>query len=215
MIVFENVTKLYPTRTTPKVVLDNVSTVIPTDRNVGILGKNGAGKSTMLRLIARADRPTYGHIHTTARMSWPMAFGGGFQANLSAIDNIRFISRIYGVDWESAIDRVEEFAELGQYLHMPVRTFSSGMRARLNLGMSLAIHFDVYMMDEIPGVGDARFKKRFDEAFTRLRDTSSLILISHNVETVRKHCDIAFLLRDGNLTRFDNIEEALEVHQAS
>ncbi len=129
MIVFQNVTKIYQTRGTPKVVLNDISASIPTDRNIGILGKNGAGKSTLLRLISKADRPTHGRITTSGRISWPMAFGGGFQGTLSAIDNIRFISRIYGADWRHAVDKVEDFAELGQYLHMPVSTFSSGMRA--------------------------------------------------------------------------------------
>lgn len=215
MIRFQNVTKLYHTKDGPHVVLDDITTDIPTDRNVGILGRNGAGKSTMLRMIARADTPTFGRVRTTGRMSWPMAFGGGFQANLSAIDNIRFISRIYGVDWKKSVDFVEDFAELGAYLSMPVRTFSSGMRARLNLAMSLAIKFDVYLMDEIPGVGDVRFQARFEQAFTELRNKSSLILISHNPNTVRTHCDIAFLLRKGKLTHFDNIDEALEVHSTS
>lgn len=215
MIRFHNVTKIYRTKSAPRVVLDNVTVEMPTDKNIGILGKNGAGKSTMLRLIARADYPTRGHVTTAGRISWPMAFGGGFQGNLSAIDNIRFISRIYGVDWHHAVTRVEEFAELGSYLHMPVRTFSSGMRARLNLAMSLAIDFDVYLMDEIPGVGDARFKQKFDQAFQELRSKASLILISHNPKTIQTHCDIAFLLKDGALTRYDNVMEALEVHEKS
>jgi len=215
MIVFQNVTKIYKTTREPKIVLDDISTIIPTDRNVGILGRNGAGKSTLLRLIAKADRPTYGRIHSGARISWPMAFSGGFHPGLSVIDNIRFISRIYNADWRASVEKVEDFAELGTYLHMPTNSLSSGMRARLNIGMSLAIHFDVYIMDEIPGVGDARFKQRFDLAFTNLRHKSSLILISHSPETIRKHCDTAFLLHQGNMTRFDNIEEALEVHKVS
>ena len=212
MIVFNNVTKVYQTNAEPKVILNGITTVIPTDRNIGILGRNGAGKSTLLRLIARADKPTSGRIQTTGRISWPMGFGGGFQNNLSAIDNIRFIARIYGVDWRKAVDFVEDFAEFGTYLHMPVKTLSSGMRARLNLAMSLAIRFDVYLMDEIPGVGDIRFKARFREAFQALRGQASLILISHNANMIRKYCDVVYLLSEGDLTRFDDVEEGLKVH---
>lgn len=215
MIEFHNVTKIYPTRTEPKIVLNNISTIIPTDRNVGILGKNGAGKSTLLRLIAGADLPTYGKVNTSGRLSWPMAFGGGFQGSLSAVDNIRFISRIYGVDWRKTVNEVEDFAELGNYLHMPVSTFSSGMRARLNIAMSLAIHFDVYIMDEIPSVGDKRFRSRFDEAFLALRNKASLIMISHNPDTIKKHCDMAFLLENGQLTPYNDVTEALKAHHAS
>lgn len=213
MIRFHNVTKIYRTGSMPKVVLDDITVSIPTDRNIGILGKNGAGKSTLLRLIAKADEPTHGRIVTSGRISWPMAFGGGFQGGLSAIDNIRFISRIYGIDWRHAVDKVESFAELGQYLHMPVSTFSSGMRTRLNIAMSLAIHFDVYIMDEIPSVGDKRFRQRFDEEFSRLRRKSSLIMISHNPGTIEKHCDSAFLLKSGKLHFYENIKHALKAHQ--
>lgn len=212
MIEFHRVTKIYPTRTAPKVVLDDISAVIPTDRNVGILGKNGAGKSTLLRLIAKADVPTFGRIATSGRLSWPMAFGGGFQGSLSAIDNIRFISRIYGVDWRRTVDEVEDFAELGPYLHMPVSTLSSGMRTRLNIGMSLAIHFDVYIMDEIPSVGDTRFQERFNAAFDALRYKSSLVMISHNPKTIEKHCDMAFLLENGKLTPYNDVKQALDAY---
>ena len=215
MIEFRNVTKIYQTRSTPKVVLDDITVTIPTDRNVGILGRNGAGKSTLLRLIAGADVPTYGRIRTSGRLSWPMAFGGGFQGSLSAIDNIRFISRIYGVDWRKAVDRVEDFADLGRYLHMPVSTFSSGMRARLNIGMSLAIHFDVYIMDEIPSVGDTRFREKFDAEFARIRATSSLIMISHNVKTIQQHCDVAFLMENGKLQYYQNVKDALKAYSQS
>ncbi len=212
MIALENVTKVYKTVDGPKIVLNDVSLKIPTDRNVGILGLNGAGKSTLMRLIARAETPTRGNIRTRGRVSWPLAFSGGFQGSLSAIDNIRFVSRIYGVDWRETLEYVEEFAELGTYLKMPIKTYSAGMRARLNLGLSLAIKFDVYLVDEIPGVGDVRFKARFQSAFDKLSQEACLFLTSHNSASIRKHCDRALLLVHGKLTAFNNVDEALDAY---
>lgn len=213
MIHLQNVTKYYRKRNGRHYVLRNQTLDIPTDRNIGILGRNGAGKSTLLRLIARAETPNQGRIYSSAKLSWPMGFSGGFLSSMSAIDNIRFISRIYGADWREAVAYVQEFAELGDYIHMPIKTFSSGMRARVAVAMSLFIKFDCYLIDEIPGVGDARFKKRFADAFNGLKRTSSIIMVSHNEKTIRKSCDLVYLLRDGEIERFDDVEEALEIYE--
>jgi capsular polysaccharide transport system ATP-binding protein len=214
MIIFENVTKAYPLTKGSNIVLDRVNLALPTDHNVGILGRNGSGKSTLIRLISGAEAPTSGRVRTQCRISWPLAFGGGFQGSLSALDNIRFVSRIYGANWQSIVKKVEDFAELGPYLKMPVRTLSSGMRTRLNLGLSLAIEFDVYLADEIPGVGDQRFKARFTEAFDKLRATAALFLVSHNARTIRKHCDTALLLNEGKLVAYEDVDKALEVYNS-
>lgn len=214
MIVLDHVTKTYHTVDGPRRVLDDVSVAIPTDRNIGILGGNGSGKSTLLRIIARAEAPTRGRVYSNVRISWPMAFSGGFDGKLSALDNIRFVSRIYGADWRRVAADVEAFAELGGYLRMPVRTFSSGMRARLSVALSLAIRFDVYLIDEIPGVGDARFQKRFGRAFAALREQACMILVSHRVQSINRFCDMAYLLRDGRLRAFDDVPSAIEAYQA-
>jgi len=212
MIIFENVTKIYPLRNGKNIILDNVNIELPVNRNTGILGRNGSGKSTLVRLISGAEAPTSGRVIAQCRISWPLAFGGGFQGSLSALDNIRFVSRIYGANWQNVVKKVEDFAELGPYLKMPVRTLSSGMRARLNFGLSLAIEFDVYLSDEIPSVGDRRFKARFKEAFDKLRSTAALFIVSHNARTIRKHCDTALLLNAGKLVAYDDVDEALEIY---
>lgn len=213
MIQLERVTKIYRTTHGPLRVLDDVTTVIPTDRNVGILGRNGTGKSTLLRLIARAEAPTRGRIRTDCRLSWPMGFSGGFQGSLSGIENIRFVSRIHGVDWRQTVKFVEEYTELGKFMRMPVSTYSSGMRARLNVAMSLAIRFDTYLVDEIPGVGDARFRKRFDDSFQTIKKESSLILVSHDPGSIKKHCDVVMMVSKGKLYLYENIDEALKVYE--
>lgn len=213
MIRLEGVTKYYNTDKGRHYVLRDLDAEIPTDRNVGILGRNGAGKSTLLRVIARAEAPNRGKVFSSVRLSWPMGFKGGFQGNMSGVDNIRFISRIYGVDWRAAVAYVQDFSELGDYIREPIYTYSSGMRARLATGLSLFIRFDCYLVDEIPGVGDSRFKRRFAEAFRQLKERATLILISHNESSVRKTCRTVFVLRDGKLERFDDVEEGLRLYR--
>lgn len=213
MIRLEGVTKYYRTTHGRHYVLRDINEDIPTDRNVGILGRNGAGKSTLLRIIARAEAPNRGRVRSTVRLSWPMGFGGGFQGSMSGIDNIRFISRIYGVDWREAVAFVQDFSELGNYMRMPVYTYSSGMRARLATGMSLFVRFECYLVDELPGVGDSRFKRRFAAAFQELRRRATLILVSHNESSIRKTCETVFLLNEGKLQRYDDVEEALRLYR--
>jgi len=215
MIVLENVTKIYKTSKGRKRVLDDVSLVLPDGINVGILGRNGAGKSTLMRLLAQAEAPTKGRVIVTSRVSWPLAFGSGFQGSLTAVDNIRFVSRIYGEDWRKVVEEVESFAELGEYLHMPVRTLSSGMKARLCMALSLAIRFDVYLSDELHAVGDPRFKERFDRAFENLRRRASLILASHNAAVIEQHCDIALVLKNGKIGMYQDVGEALEMYKTA
>jgi capsular polysaccharide transport system ATP-binding protein len=215
MIIFDNVTKTYPLTRGVNVVLENVNLTLSTEHNIGILGRNGSGKSTLIRLISGAEAPTAGRVQTMCRISWPLAFGGGFQGSLSALDNIRFVSRIYGENWQRIVKKVEDFAELGPYLKMPVRTLSSGMRTRLNLGLSLAIEFDLYLADEIPGVGDRRFKSRFKEAFDKLRSRAALFIVSHDANTIRKHCDTALLLSNGKLIQYDDVDKALKIYNRS
>ena len=213
MIRLERVTKYYRAVKGRHYVLRDLTEDLPTDRNIGILGRNGAGKSTLLRIIAGAEAPNRGRVRSTVRLSWPMGFGGGFQGSMSGIDNVRFISRIYGVDWREAVRYIQDFAELGDYLSMPVSTYSSGMRARLTLGMSLFVRFDCYLIDEIPGVGDSRFKRRYAQAFKELRERSTIILVSHNEVSVRKTCQVVFLLNEGRLQRYDDVDEALRLYR--
>ncbi|HLS69164.1 MAG TPA: ABC transporter ATP-binding protein [Kiloniellales bacterium] len=213
MIQLRDVTKYYRKQRGRHYVLENLTTDIPTDRNVGILGRNGAGKSTLLRIIAKAEAPNRGQVRSSVRLSWPMGFSGGFLSSMSGVDNIRFISRIYDADWREAVDFVQDFAELGDYINEPIRTYSSGMRARLATAMSLFIRFDCYLIDEIPGVGDSRFRRRFTESFNELRQRSTMIMVSHNESTIRKACEVVFLLNDGKMHRFDDVDEALRLYR--
>jgi capsular polysaccharide transport system ATP-binding protein len=169
MIVLDKVSKRYRARGEWRHVLREVSAVFPTGRSVGILGRNGAGKSTLMRLIAGAERPDSGLVRRDVRVSWPMGFTGGFQGSLTGRDNARFIARIYRADVASVEHYVARFAELGPYFDMPVSTYSAGMRARLALGLSFAVDFEVYLVDELPGVGDSRFSQRYAEEMAARR----------------------------------------------
>jgi capsular polysaccharide transport system ATP-binding protein len=212
MINLLNVTKFYETRAGPVRVLDNINVVIRPGRRIGILGRNGAGKSTLVRLISGAEQPSIGEIQRGMSVSWPLAFGGAFQGSLTGLDNLRFICRIYGVDPADRIDFVEDFSELGMYLREPVRTYSSGMRARLAFAISMIIEFDCFLIDEIIAVGDARFhEKCHHELFTK-REDRAMIIVSHDPNFVREHCHEAAVLHQGVLHEFSSVDDAYEFY---
>jgi capsular polysaccharide transport system ATP-binding protein len=214
MIRFEHVSKRYHTRVGERAVLKDVSFTIEHGQSVGICGRNGAGKSTLMRLIAGIEFPTSGHVRRLMSVSWPLGFSGGFQGTLTGADNVRFIARIYGKSIKDTLAFVDDFAELGSYLHMPVKTYSSGMRARLTFAVSLAINFDCYLIDEITAVGDSRFHQRCHEALHLRRRTGSLVMVSHAPETLRQFCDRGALLADGSLNFFNTIDETIAAYEA-
>src|SRR5438270_8578727 len=197
MIACENLTKSYPMGRGRKQVLKGLDLRIEPGEHVGFLGRNGAGKTTLIKLIGGVEMPTSGRIRRNMTVSWPLGFGGGFQGSLTGYDNARFIARIYGHEYRDIRDFVEEFTELGLQLKMPVKTYSSGMRARLGFALSLAIEFDCYLIDEIIMVGDANFhQKCHDELFVR-RGDRALVLASHSSEFIREFCDRALVLHQG------------------
>ena len=175
MIQFENVRKSYRTKDAPKVILKNLTLTLP-HANVGILGSNGSGKSTLLRLIAGTEAPDAGLITRTGRISWPLGFAGSFNGSLSGAENCLFVARIYGQDTEYVLDYVREFSELGSFFRMPVNSYSSGMRARLAFGVSMAIAFDYYLVDEITAVGDAQFQQKCQQTFREKLSNSRIIM---------------------------------------
>ncbi|MEN3749278.1 ATP-binding cassette domain-containing protein [Sphingomonas sp. HF-S3] len=208
MITVRDIRKIYPTRFGENLVLDGVSFDLRMGERFGVLGRNGAGKSTMIRLVSGAERPTGGTIDRQMSVSWPLAFGGAFQHQLTGVDNIRFISRIYAQDFKSNLAFVEEFAELGPYLREPVRTYSSGMRARLAFAISMIIEFDCFLIDEIGAVGDARFHARCDYELFEKRADRAMIIISHDAAYIRDHCNRWGVLHDGKLVLYDDFELA-------
>lgn len=208
MIRVRDLKKVYPTRFGENLVLDGISFDLRRGERLGILGRNGAGKSTMVRLISGAEKPTSGLIERGMSVSWPLAFAGAFQHLLTGIDNIRFISTIYDQEFDNNLTFVEEFAELGAYLREPVRTYSSGMRARLSFAISMMIEFDCFLIDEISAVGDARFHDRCNFELFEKRSDRAMIIISHDAAYVRDHCNRWAILHDGKLEYYDDFELA-------
>jgi capsular polysaccharide transport system ATP-binding protein len=215
MIEIQNLRKGYRTRQGWRIVLDNINLRIGKTEKLGILGRNGAGKSTMIRMISGAELPSSGRISRKMRVSWPLAFGGAFQGSLTGMDNLRFICRVYGTDPKIAEPFVQDFSELGYYLREPVKTYSSGMRARLAFALSMAIDFDCFLIDEVIAVGDNRFHaKCHDELFQKRKDRS-LIIVSHDPHYIREHCDRAAVLVKGRLHTFDNIDTAYDFYESA
>ncbi len=214
MIQLTNVGKVYPTRSGPKTILDGVNLTIQNGEKVGILGRNGAGKSTLIRIISGAELPTSGAVQRDMSVSWPLAFGGAFQSALTGFDNLRFICRIYGVDPDDKEPFVQEFSELGIYLREPVRTYSSGMRARLAFAISMVIEFDCFLIDEIVAVGDNRFQEKCHTELFVKRADRAMIFVSHDANYIREHCDRSLVLRDGRLHEFASIDEAYDWYYA-
>lgn len=213
MIRLENVTKGYRVGDTHKLIMRNVTATFPRGRSVGLLGRNGAGKSTLLRMIGGSVEPDEGRIMRDARISWPLGFSGGFHSALTGAQNVRFIARIYGVDTDDLIARVAEFSELGDYMHMPVAAYSSGMKARLAFGASMAINFEVYLVDEITAVGDSAFRKKTSAAFREKSQHADVIMVSHSTAMIREYCNCGVILEGGKMTFHDDLEEALALHE--
>lgn len=210
MIRLENVSKSYRQNRTTKVILDRVSFEIPRGTSFGVLGVNGAGKSTFLRLLSGSEFPDSGRIYReNINISWPLGFAGSFHGSLTGRQNLKFACRIYGKDIDTVTAYVEEFAELGNQIDMPVKTYSSGMKARLAFGLSMAFNFDVYLVDEITAVGDARFKAKSSEAFSEKLSQSDIIMVSHSMETLRKFCQAGCVLANGQISMFANIDDAI------
>lgn len=212
MIKLEDVSKVYPVKGGKRWVLNNINFTLNKGEKIGILGRNGAGKSTLVRLLGGVEKPTKGRIIRDMTISWPIAFGGAFQGSLTGADNVRFVCRVYGVDYKKAMQTVEEFAELGRYLYEPVKIYSSGMRARLAFGISLAIEFDCYLIDEVIAVGDARFQEKCRYELFEKRKDRSVILVSHEVHNIRENCNLVSVLSEGKLNQFDNIDDGYEFY---
>jgi capsular polysaccharide transport system ATP-binding protein len=208
MIHLVNISKRYQTQAGLKTVLQPVSMTIPSDRQIGVIGRNGSGKSTLLKIIAGVESPDTGHVVRDCRISWPLGLGGGLHQEQTGVENIAFIARVYGADVDAAIQYVRIFSDLGEYLRMPVRTYSSGMKAKLNFALSMALDFDCYLVDELTSVGDKTFRRKAQRTFRERALRAGLLFVSHNDQQVQQFCDIALVIHEGAMYPFDNISTA-------
>lgn len=212
MIHLQNLCKTYTLKGRHKVVADNITATFPSGAAVALLGRNGAGKSSLLKMISGAMLPSSGKILSTGTISWPVGFAGSFNGELTGDQNCRFVARVYGVDTDELVYFVEDFAELGDHFHMPIRTYSSGMRSRLAFGLSMAIPFDTYLVDEISAVGDASFKAKSNHVFKQRLANASAIVVAHSMGMLRATCQSGAVLEKGHLTLYDDIEDAIAAH---
>ncbi len=214
MIRVKGVYKRYHNHHGSDWVLRDINVDIPSGVSVGLIGRNGAGKSTLLRMIGGMDTPDRGEITSDCRISWPIGLGGGFQGTMTGRQNVKFVARVFGGEHltQHIIARVQEFAEIGRAFDEPVNTYSSGMRARLAFGLSLAFDFDVYLSDEATSVGDRIFKKKAADAFKEKVGTASLIMVSHDEAILKQMCQAGVWLKGGEALWFDDINEALKAY---
>jgi capsular polysaccharide transport system ATP-binding protein len=220
MIVVTDVHKRYQTdHGLGPWVLKGVNLAIPRNVNVGLVGGNGAGKSTLLRIMGGVDQPNKGSVQRTCRVSWPMGYGGGLQGSLSGRQNAKFVCRIHGhtshADLQDRLQYIHDFAQLGESFDEPVKTYSSGMKSRLQFALSLAIEFDVYISDEVTAAGDAAFTKKAAAAFKGLADKAGLIMVSHGEGTLKQFCRSGIWLNEGKAHWFENIDDALVAYKES
>jgi len=217
MIAIQNVHKRYVTEHgAGKWVLRGVNLTIPLGKSVALIGVNGAGKSTLLRIIGGVDHPTKGRVERRCRVSWPMG-GGGLEGTLTGRQNAKFVCRVHGHQNElrDRLAFIQEFTELGDAFDKPVQTYSSGMRSRLQFGLSLAFDFDVYISDEVTAAGDARFRKKAADAFKRKTNQASVIMVSHDESTLRNFCQSAIWIDDGRAHWFESLDDGLKAYKDS
>ncbi|WP_297615015.1 ABC transporter ATP-binding protein [uncultured Roseicyclus sp.] len=215
MIRFDSLTKSFDVNGRRKLVIDNLSLTVETGKSLALLGRNGAGKSTLMSIIAGNMRPDRGRVLTDGTMSWPIGQAGSIHPLMTGAQNVRFIARVYGIETEELTDFVQDFAQIGAHFHMPVRTYSSGMRSRLTFGLSLGIKFDTYLIDEVTAAGDAAFRARSAALFHERMKTSDAIMVNHNLGELKEFCDAALILENGKLQYFEDLDEAIDRHKKS
>jgi len=217
MIELQGLTKSYRlTNGERRYVFRDLCFSFPEGANIGLIGRNGAGKSTLLRLIGGIDTPDRGRVISDKRISWPMGLSGGLQGSLTGRDSVKFVCRIYGALGDVMREKirfVEDFAEIGDYFDQPVKTYSSGMRARLNFGLSWAFDFDYYLMDEIGAVGDARFKQKSRQLMEARIGESNVIMVSHSMAEIARLCNVVVLVNEGQAILYKDVEEGIRVYQ--
>lgn len=215
MIRLIDVSKTFHADGITKTVADQVTLTFPTGASVALIGRNGAGKSSLLKIISGTMRPSSGRVEMDGTVSWPVGFSGSFHGDLSGFQNTRFVARIYGVDTDHLVDFVHAVSELGDHFYLPFRTYSQGMRARLAFAVSMGIDFDTYLIDEITSVGDEAFREKSEAMLKARLERRGAIVVSHSAPLLKRMCSAAVVVEDGRAAWFDSVEEALRQHRAN
>lgn len=213
MLAFDNVSKSFWTGTQDKVILDQVSFRVDLGNSLGILAPNGSGKTTLINMMAGLEKPDEGEIRRACKISFPLGFMGGVVNKISAVENARYIARLYGLD----PDYVESFCRwlcnLEEYFDQPIGTYSAGMRARFCFSLMLALDFDIYLIDEgMPATTDVEFNRKAGEILQERLRTTTIIIVSHQPKTIEKFARSAAVLVGGKLHMFETLEEAKKVY---
>ena len=216
MIELRGVTKWYHTEHGKHFVFRDLNFSFPTGTSVGLIGRNGAGKSTLMRMLGGMESPNRGEIVSDVRISWPVGLASGFQSTLSALENALFVCRIHGLtrsETRRKIEFLREFADIGEFFDLPMKTYSSGMRSRVAFGMSMAFDFDYYLIDEVMAAGDPQFREKGTRLLAQKLETANVILVSHNMADIRKHCDVVVHVNRGNTLLYNDIEAGIAAYQ--
>ncbi|MET4692174.1 ABC transporter ATP-binding protein [Endozoicomonas lisbonensis] len=216
MIVFNNVTKYFPTPSGRHYILKDVSLELPGNKNIGVFGANGSGKSTLMRLLAGTDFPNRGRITVKGNVSWPLGLSG-YQGSMTGRENAEFVCRIYGKSREEINEKIafiKEFSEIGNFFDMPLKSYSSGMRSKFSFAVSMAFDFDYYLIDELTAVGDKRFKRKCRETFDAKKGIANFLFVSHNLNELKRQCDIGIYIKDGKIHVHDSINDAIAAYNA-
>lgn len=212
MIRLHKVSKFFKTKTGKKYILKDVSMELPSNKNIAILGRNGTGKSTIMRMLGQIEFPNKGDITSDKSFSWPLGLGGGFVGNMTGRANVKFVCRLYGKsakEIDEVINYVKEFSELDDYFDMPIKTYSSGMKSRLSFGLSLSFDFDYLLIDETLSVGDANFKKKSKAALLKKIESCNVLLVSHDMGTLKDICDCGIVVNNGEIQYFEDVNAAI------
>lgn len=213
MIQLQNISKSFPTQVGMNQVLKDVNLDLEQGEKVAVLGSNGSGKSTLVRIISGIALPDTGDIQSDMSISWPLGLSGGYQGSLTGIDNLKFLCRIYKADYESTIEFVRSFTDLGHFLNEPIKTYSSGMKAKFGFAASMAIDFDCYLIDEVLAVGDSQFQKKCHDQLFGQKADRSLLLVSHQEKIIREYCQKAYVLHNKTLHSFESIDDAFKYYK--
>ena len=211
MIALRDVWKRFPRG---PLVAQGITATFPRGQATALLGRNGAGKSSLLSMIAGTLRPDAGRIERIGTVSWPVGFAGAFHPDLTGVQNTRFVARVYGVDSRGLLAFVRGVSGLDDAMRWPVRRYSSGMKARLGFAISMGIPFDMYLVDEITAVGDAAFRRETADLLRARLGQAGAIVVSHAPAQLRAVCTAGAVLEDGRLQMFDDIDEAIAVYEA-
>lgn len=195
-----------------------VSFSVPKGEILGIVGKNGSGKSTMLRAIAGIFSPDQGSIDLHGNSVQLLSIGVGFQKKLTGRENILLSGMLLGFSEEQVrakMDEIIEFANLGKFIDMPVKTYSSGMHSKLAFSITAILESDIMLIDEVLSVGDAKFKKKSFNKMKELisNDERTVLIVSHSSQTLRQLCTSVLWLHEGELRMIGKTEEVLEAYE--